>query len=110
MQTDANRAFEGRRDHRDFETPWKEPLVLYKNRFSWTSSTSTVTMITHYGVSFHPPLSTGSSPLPLCGQGPRVHSPGEVAEHFRRLSEMKRRWGGTGGCARTMGWDLEGWE
>lgn len=23
--------------------------------------------------------------------GPRVHSPGEVAEHFRRLSEMKRR-------------------
>eukprot|EP00930_Biecheleria_cincta_P055397 TRINITY_DN41719_c0_g1_i1.p1 TRINITY_DN41719_c0_g1~~TRINITY_DN41719_c0_g1_i1.p1 ORF type:complete len:277 (-),score=67.41 TRINITY_DN41719_c0_g1_i1:102-932(-) len=23
--------------------------------------------------------------------GPRVHSPGEVAEHFRRISEMKRR-------------------
>jgi len=23
--------------------------------------------------------------------GPRVHAPGEVAEHFRRLSEMKRR-------------------
>ncbi|CAE8633978.1 unnamed protein product, partial [Polarella glacialis] len=23
--------------------------------------------------------------------GPRMHAPGEVAEHFRRLSEMKRR-------------------